>query len=99
MFIAKSELDTCLFQYVRIIKKLKKSRTLARKDYYYIDLLEYITKMPLIEQKIPSAFALKLYDKIRKTSDKVSAFVKYMKNKGIILESRFIRGKEYFKIS
>ena len=73
MFITKSELDTCLFRFVRLMDKLKTKKSLARADYYYINVLEYFTKMPLVENSIPSKFAQSLYKRIRRSPNRVEA--------------------------
>ena len=99
MFITKNELDTCLFRFVRIIDKLKKKKTLARADYYYINILEYFTKMPLIENLIPSKFAKKIYKKIRSASNRADVFLEIMKNEGFSFERRKIKGHDCIKFS
>ena len=99
MFITKSELDTCLFRFVRLMDKLKTKKSLARADYYYINVLEYFTKMPLVENSIPSKFAQSLYKRIRRAPNRVEAFLKFMKEKGFTFEERIIKGNPCIKFS
>jgi len=99
VFITKNELDTCLFRFIRIVEKLEKKRPFVRTDYYYINIVEYFTKMPLINNGMPSNFAKKVYKKLKNTSNRVEEFLKILQNKGFNFKRRQIRGKEYIGLN